>query len=287
MNMRKKVIFGVCLVTLLGFCGCSAPSDTNLHTPTAGLEKMGTITIVSREEGSGTRSSFAALLDVQSDTMDLPGSNAVVANNADEVISIVEKDSSAIGYVSLGALNDAQNVKILSIDQAETKEKRYLLSRSFYLAYCGERSDLESDFLTYIHSAGQEIVAASYTAVAKRSTFLSNQASGTITISGSTSVAPLIEALARAYGKYNPNAVITVLPTDSRQGLTSAMSGQCDFGMSSRDLEEYEQQLLDYTIIAEDSIAVIVNRDNPLENMTSDTLKNIYMGSIKTWDEIK
>lgn len=126
----------------------------------------------------------------------------------------------------------------------------------------------------------------SYTQVAKTNTFLSNQAEGTISIAGSTSVAPLMRELAEAYEQINPHADITITETDSTDGLTQAMSGQCDLGMSSRDLKDYEQELLDYQVIAQDEIAVIVNAENPLQDIGLDTLRQIYTGKINVWNEL-
>ncbi|MGM9936047.1 MAG: substrate-binding domain-containing protein [Candidatus Ornithomonoglobus sp.] len=292
MKRRKKVICLICMAALLGLCGCGTDQAMNANTPTDGLDKLGDIAVISREEGSGTRSSFASLLGLEADNpdfgkTDMTTEDAIIADNADAVISEVENNIGAIGYVSAGALDGTENVKVLSVDNADENDKQYLLNRSFYLAYCGSLNDLESDFLTYVHGAGQELVGKAYTPVAKSGTFLSNKAGGTISINGSTSAAPLVSELAEEYMKLNPNAVISVTQSDSTQGLNSAMSGQYDFGMSSRDLKDYELELLDYEIIAEDSIAVIVNNDNPLENITSASLKDIYAGSITQWEKLK
>lgn len=200
----------------------------------------------------------------------------------------LEANPSAIGYVSGGALQDVEGVKSLSVNgiSTEAQEGAYPLSRNFYLAYCGKLNDLEQDFLTYIHSEGQEIVGEVYIPVAKSNTFLSNQAEGTIRITGSTSIAPLMEQLAQAYMEINPHAVIEVNATDSTDGLTQAMSGSCDFGMSARALKDYEMELLDYEMIAEDNIAVIVNEENPIEDISLTDLKSIYVGDIETWQEL-
>ena len=163
--------------------------------------------------------------------------------------------------------------------QASLEEKSYPLSRTFYLAYSGQLSELEQDFLSYVHGAGQDIVAEAYIPVAKSSSFLSNKAKGTLKIGGSTSVAPLIANLANAYMKINSNAKIIVQSSDSSDGLTKAMSGEFDFGMSSRDLKDYEA-------IAEDDIAVIVNAENPLEDITLEELKNVFTGMFVKWEEL-
>ena len=154
------------------------------------------------------------------------------------------------------------------------------------MAYCGELNELEDDFLSYIRSAGQEIVGKSYIQIAETNRFLSNQAEGSISIIGSTSVAPLMRELAEAYEQINTHADITITETDSTDGLSQAMSGQYDLGMSSRDLKDYEQELLDYQEIAQDQIVVIVNADNPLQNISVDALKQIYTGEMNVWEDL-
>ena len=258
-----------------------------------GLKELGTICVISREDGSGTRSTFAGLAGFQTegndvaDQLDLTTEDALIANDAEGVIRDVSTNKSAIGYVSKGALSDNENVKSLKVEGHTPEEsEKYPLSRDFYLAYSGTLSDLERDFLTYVHGAGQEIVGKDYDTVAKSSSFLSNQAKGKITIEGSTSVAPLMEQLAEAYEKINLNATVTVTATDSTKGLTQAMAGKCDFGMSSRNLKDYEKELLDYESIARDNIVVIVEKNNPLDDISLDELKEVYTGEMKTWDEL-
>ena len=160
------------------------------------------------------------------------------------------------------------------------------LERNFYLAYSGRLSELETDFLTYIQSAGQEIVGENYETVKKTTTFLSGKPEGSIKIGGSSSMAELIQELADAYSEINPNAVIEIIVTDSTNGLTGAMSGLYDLGMASRDLKDYEKELLESVMIASDEIAVIVNADNPLEEITAEDLKGIYTGEITKWQEL-
>lgn len=193
------------------------------------------------------------------------------------------------GLEELGTIQviSRENVKTLTVEgQTSEESKKYPLSRDFYLAYIGTLNELELDFLTYVHGAGQEIVAKNYGTVAKSSTFLSNQAEGEILIEGSTSVAPLMEQLAEAYEKINTHATITVIATDSTQGLTQAMAGKCDFAMSSRNLKDYEKELLDYESIARDNIVVIVEKENPMTDILLSELKEIYTGGITAWEEL-
>ena len=292
---RMGILFVACLVLTLA--GCSSmygvSEGTSTYIQITGLDELGEIQVISREAGSGTRSAFAQMADFEKSSCDtaqpdLTKEDAQIVNNAEEVIQAVENNSSAIGYVSKGSITDVSQVKELGVNGIgiDSKGGGYPLSRSFYLAYSGKLTDLEQDFLTYIHSAGQEIVGKSFVPIAKSSTFLSNKASGEIKITGSTSVAPLMEELAEEYMKLNPNAVIQVIASDSSDGLTKAMSSECDFGMSSRELKDYEKELLDYEVIANDDIAVIVNRDNPLKDITLSQLKSIYTGDIEKWEEL-
>lgn len=287
---RSLFLFTLCLMVLTS--GCGSTEKINEQTPkTEGLDKLNDIQVISREEGSGTRSTFAELVGFLENDMgkpDLTAESAQIAENADQVSTLVGENESAVGYLSLGALPDDENVKALQVNgiTASLEEKSYPLSRTFYLAYSGGLSELETDFLTYVHGAGQTIVEKTYIPVAKSSTFLSNKSSGTIRIGGSTSVAPLMEKLAEAYREYNPNAEIIVEATDSGDGLTRAMSGEVDLGMASRDLKDYERELLDYEAIAKDDIAVIVNAANPLENITLDELKSIFTGEFVRWEEL-
>ena len=293
---KRKQFVGICLLLVLGVSGCTGDSvksrDQSVQEAVPGIEKLGEITVVSREEGSGTRSTFAAMAgfdnDEKSDKTDLTREDAVVVENAEDVLAKVENDTAAIGYVSKGAITQDNNVKILRVNSIgiETKSGGYPLSRSFYLAYNGKLSDLQQDFMTYVKSKGQTIVSQKYVAVSKSSSFLSNRAEGTLRIQGSTSVAPLMEELAAAYEKENTNASIEVVATDSTDGLNQVMQEQCDFGMSSRELKDYEKELLDYETVAQDDVAVVVNQENPIKDITLESLKKIYTGEWKEWKDL-
>lgn len=293
MKLRKKMTVLLLACAALGMTACGDGSSDQKMEPVEGLEKLGNIQVIAREEGSGTRSTFAQLADFETEgqgeqNTDLTREDARIENNAGDVIQAVKADIAAIGYVSRGAVADGDDVKILSIDgkSVDDDSVRYPLSRSFYLAYMGKLRELEQDFLMYVHGAGQEIVGKDYEPVGKSSSFLSNKATGTIRITGSSSVAPLVQKLAQDYQKKNPNAGIEVSTSDSSDGLMRALTGKCDLAMSSRELMNYEKELLDYELIAHDNIAVIVNKDNPVNNLTLDILKKIYTGELKNWSEI-
>ena len=290
MKMRKKAALLLTGIVLIVLTGCGNEEPRKESTAAEGLSELGKVTVVSREDGSGTRNTFAQLLDFQENDKgktDLTTEDAVIVENSSDVIDVVESDIAGIGYLSMGA-PDLEKVKVLSVNgiTADVNDSKYPLSRAFYLAYSGKLSALEQDFLIYIHSAGQEIVGRSYAQVAKSDTFLSNRAEGTIVISGSTSVYPLMKELAKGYMTINPSAVITVSQSDSTDGLTGAMNGTYDFGMASRELKDYEKELLNYEIIARDGIAVIVNKENPLTNISLEQLKKIYTGDEKEWGNL-
>lgn len=281
------LITGTLLMT--GSTGCSKQAaDTKQKVE--GLDKLGQIKVISREEGPGTRGTFAQLAGfVQENTdKDQTVKDAQIADDTASVLNMVGSDRSAIGYGSAGIMVSDSQVKVLSVGGVELGKNNagYPLSRSFYLVWSGKLNDVEDDFMRYIRGAGQEIVSQSYTAVGKQSSFLSLKPKGKITVTGSTSVGPLLECLAEEYMKLNPKAFITVKQTDSSDGIRQTMQGKCDLGMSSRDLKDNEKEILDYESIARDEIAVIVNKENPLEDISLEQLEKIYTGKIKEWQKL-
>ena len=281
------LITGALLMT--GSTGCSKQAaDTKQKVE--GLDKLGQIGVISREEGSGTRGTFAQLAGfVQENTdKDQTVKDAQIADDTASVLNMVGSDRSAIGYGSAGIMVSDSQVKVLSVGGVEPGKNNagYPLSRSFYLVWSGKLNDVEDDFMRYIRGAGQEIVSQSYTAVGKQSSFLSLKPKGKITVTGSTSVGPLLECLAEEYMKLNPKAVITVKQTDSSDGIRQTMQGKCDLGMISRDLKDNEKEILDYESIARDEIAVIVNKENPFEDISLEQLEKIYTGKITEWQKL-
>lgn len=298
--MRKAGAAGVLLaaVAAVVLCaGCSSTKKTQQDkTITEGLDRLGEIHVIAREDGSGTRSVFAGLLgfdevNKENQASDLTRTDAEIVEAAGAVTEGVRQSENAIGYVSMGSLEEAEGVKTLKIEEielsAETVEKgSYPLTRSFYVAYYAKSNDLQQEFLAFIKGKGQDIVAENYIPVGKSSTFLSLRPSGTLTISGSTSVAPLMEMIAEEYMIQNPSAELEITESDSSQGLNAAIKGEVNFAMSSRELKDYEKELLDYDIIAKEGIAVIVNENNPLESITMDQLRAIYTGGVSHWEEL-
>lgn len=280
--MKKKVCIisaAVCMALLIASCGSS-------ETELPDLSMLGEVTVVSREEGSGTRTEFENLVDTdEAGTTD-------TASSTEEVLELVASDENAIGYVAFSSVEGVEGITALDVDGVELTQEniangKYPLCRQYLLAYTGELSDLETDFIRYIRTAGQEIVADYCTAVEDVNTFLSDESSGSILISGSSSVAPLMEALVEDYYNYNPNAEITVEVTDSSEGINAALEGECDLAMSSRSLESYEEELLETKVIAADGIAVIVNESSPLTELSLDQIETIYDGDITVWSDLE
>ncbi|MCD7820280.1 MAG: substrate-binding domain-containing protein [Lachnospiraceae bacterium] len=298
LGKREIMKTGMCvlffLAALLLLTGCGTERVQEKET-VDGLDALGSVQVISREEGSGTRSAFAELLGFdesgEDGEPDATTKDAQIVSDAEAVITAVREDESAIGYISMGLLSELEEEKVLAVNGVagtteNVKSGDYSLSRPFILAWSGNLSELEQDFLTYVKGKGQGIVEESYVAVAKESTFLSGKQTGTITIHGSTSAAPLLEALAEEYMECNPNATVEVVASDSTTGLNDAMQGLCDFGMASRKLKDYEEELLTYETIAQDGIAVIVNGQNPLENVTQGQLKELFTGDITEWEAL-
>lgn len=269
-------------VTALGsllLTGCGAKLDV------PDMSSMGTINVVSREEGSGTKTEFDNLVDT-----DATGTNTV-ADSTDKVISEVASDKNAIGYIAYSAENNS-GVKVLDVDgtapdAASIEKDKYPLCRDYILVYNGELSAVAQDFMAYVKSAGQAVVADYCVPVKKSETFLSDKSGGTVEIHGSTSAAPIVSKLAEEYMKINPAAKILVTESDSTQGLNDALQGRCDLGMSSRSLQPYESELLTSYVFGRDAIAVIVNSENTLSDISVDMLKKIYDKKYTAWSDLR
>lgn len=256
-----------------------------------------TISVMSREEGSGTRGAFIELFGVEQKNssgkkVDYTTEEAAITNSTSVMLTSVAGDIYSIGYVSLGSLNDS--VKALKIEGVDAtvsniKNKSYKISRPFNIAVKEKLSAPAQDFVNFIMSSeGQKIVEKNkYIAVESKS-FTSNKASGKVVVAGSSSVSPVMEKLIEAYKSVNPNARIELQTSDSTTGVTNAANGTCDIGMASRGLKETEKAKgLKEITIAIDGIAVVVNKANPLVNAKIETVRDIYMGKIQKWSEIK
>ena len=275
-KLPKKVVVIGMMATMI--TGCSQEVQT---THVDGLNSLGKIEVVSREEESGTRNVFAEKTGILDETTgkDKATDQSIVADSNETAYEKTAEDKNAIAYVSSGEELDDNKVKTVTIYGND-------LTRSFYLAYKGELNDVEDDFVRYISTQGQEVVSEKYTAVAKPGSFLSDKAGGEIKIGGSTSATPLVKELADKYMEINPNAKITVTETDSGNGLTGAMEGTYDIGMSSRELKSYENELLTKVEIAKDEVHVIVNKENPIERISIEQLGEIYTGKLTEWAQL-
>lgn len=272
------------MLAVIGIFGMTACEKNTEKLPD--LSTMGKVVAVSREEGSGTRMEFETLLDTTE------AGAQEVATSTDEVKKQVADHVNAIGYMAYSGNKINGQTKMIKVDGKKLSAKtvqdgKYPLCRNYYIAYRGELNAVEQDFLSYMMSQGQKIVKKSCVPVQKVSTFLSDKSKGEITIQGSTSAAPLIKAMIKDYKRYNPNAKISMKLSDSSQGLTAAIRGECDLAVSSRDLKDYESELLTAKAFAKDGIAMIVHKENPIKDLSVKQMKKLYDGDCKNWSDLK
>lgn len=279
----KKIIpvFAVILAISAIFAGCKGSGNSS-------------ITVMTREEGSGTRSAFIELFGIETENesgekVDNTIITAETTNSTSVMMTSVANDPSSIGYISLGSLNDT--VKALQIDGVDAtvdniKNGTYKASRPFNIAVKADISETAQDFINFIMSAeGQAVVEENgYISQGNNGSYAGSSPSGTVNVAGSSSVSPVMEKLKEAYALVNPNAEIVVQQNDSTTGITSAIDGVCDIAMASRELKDSELSSgLTPTTIAIDGIAVIVNKDNTVNSLTSDQVKAIYTGEQTEW----
>lgn len=295
--MRKpslKSIGALALAAMLSMgvlVGCGGTSDSTKGG-------TGAINVISREDGSGTRSAFVELFgveekDANGEKIDRTKADASVTNSTAVMMTNVANDPNAIGYLSLGSLDDS--VKAVKIDNVDAtadnvKNGTYAVSRPFNIVTKDSVSEVAQDFIDFILSAdGQKIVEDNkYTAsVDNAKAFKTKAPTGKLVIAGSSSVSPVMEALKEAYLAINTNAEIEIQTSDSTTGVNSAKEGICDIGMASRELKDEEKSAgLTATVIAIDGIAVIVNDNNPIETMTKDQVKSVYVGETTDWSQL-
>lgn len=282
----QKMILGAILATSI----CSVYAAPKFKSKKS-------ITVLSREDGSGTRGAFIELFGIEKkDTsgkkVDYTTDEAAITNSTAVMLASVAGDNYAIGYVSLGSLNDS--VKAVKIDGAvatvsNINNGSYKISRPFNIAVKEGLTPVAQDFVNFILSdKGQKVIAANkYIQVAAKS-YISSKASGKIVVSGSSSVSPVMEKLIEAYKSENPNAKIELQTSDSTTGVTNAINGTCDIGMASRSLKDSEKSKgVQEVTIAIDGIAVIVNKSNPTENLSKAQVEQIFTGKTLKWNEVK
>ena len=295
--MRKKIltlaVATVAASSILTGCGGSGNSDNKKASADDN------ITAVSREDGSGTRGAFIELFGIEQkdkdgNKVDKTTSSVQITNSTSVMMTTVAENKAAIGYISLGSLNDT--VKAVKIDGAEAsvdnvKKGSYKIVRPFNIVTKDKLSKQAQDFENYIMSAdGQKIIQDNgyIKADEKAPAYKSNGSKGKVVVGGSSSVTPVMEKLKEAYAKANKNVNVEVQQSDSTTGVTNAIEGTCDIGMASRDLADSEAKKgVKATVIAKDGIAVIVNKDSKVDELTSAQVKDIYTGKTTKWADIK
>ena len=278
----------------------SSAADSSAADGTTASKLDTDITVVSREDGSGTRGAFVELMGIEQkneagEKEDMTRGDAEISNSTNGVMMSVAGNVDAIGYISLGSLNDT--VKALDVNGVECsvddiKSGDYVVARPFNVCYQQTKLDgnaAAKDLISFIESDdGQKIIADNgYISIESKGAYTPSGVSGAISLNGSTSVGPIMEKLCEAYKNLNPDVSIDIQQTGSGAGITSATEGTCDIGMSSRELKQEELDAgLTEMKIADDGIAVIVNLENPIENITSDEIMKIYTGEINNWSEL-
>lgn len=292
--MKTKKILATAAAGLIVMASLAGCGSTGSSSSASGFDTKSNISVITREDGSGTRSAFIELTGVQEEKdgtkTDNTLSSAIVQSSTQAVLTGVAGDPTAIGYISLGSLNDT--VKAAKIDGVEptsetVKDGSYKISRPFNIATKDNLSEAAQNFIDYILSKeGQEIVNKDYVeAVDNAEPFAGAKGKGKVKVGGSTSVSPAMEKLAEAYQKVNKDVTVEVNTSDSSTGMSQAAEGTVDIGMASRELKDSETAKgIKGTVIAKDGIAVIVNKSNTVEDIKLDQLKGIYTGSTTTWE---
>lgn len=285
--MKKKIV-SMLMAAVIG---------TTIFAATASAAPSGAITVVSREDGSGTRGAFVELFgieeEVDGEKVDMTTLDASVTNSTSVMMTTVAGDENAIGYISLGSLNDT--VKAVKIDGAEASVENvandtYKVSRPFNIVTGEEVSEAAQDFINYIMSAdGQQIIEDNgYIKEAPDAeAYEAADVEGKVVVAGSSSVSPVMEKLKEGYEAVNENVTIEVQTSDSTTGVNSTVDGICDIGMASRELKpEEEEKGVTSQVIAMDGIAVVVNNANDIEDLTSEQVKSIFTGETTEWDAL-
>ena len=300
--MRKLAVLALSAALVMGtMTGCGSTNSDAKNSDNAGTNKSASsetgfdtskdISVVSREDGSGTRGAFIELTgveekDADGNKVDNTTLDASITNSTEVMMTTVSGNDYAIGYASLGSLNDT--VKAVKVGGVEATADNinagtYTLARPFNIVTGDSVSEVAQDFINYIMSEdGQKIISDNgYIEVENTGSFTSSKVKGSIVVAGSSSVTPVMEKLKEAYAKVNSNASIEIQESDSTTGVNSAIEGTCDIGMASRDLKD-EEKGVKATAIAKDGIAVIVNNNNTIDDLTVDQIKDIFTGAVTT-----
>lgn len=278
-----------------------ASADSGVGETTAGsasdFDKAREINVLTREDGSGTRGAFIELFGIEQkdesgEKIDYTTDSAAVTNSTSVMMTTVAGDTYAIGYISLGSLNDT--VKAIQIDGVDAtveniKSGDYKIARPFNIATKDGLSDTAQDFIDFIMSAdGQAVIEENgYISVADAKPYSGGAESGEIVVAGSSSVTPVMEKLKEAYLAKNSGVSIEIQQSDSSTGMADAIDGTCDIGMASRELKDSEtEQGLTAKVIAMDGIAVIVNLDCPVSGLASEQVRDIFTGDATGWKDV-
>lgn len=294
MKLKKRLLKVISIGAATVFCSMLMVSCGNTGD-TAGAPG-GEITVISREDGSGTRGAFIELFKIEEsingEKVDKTTDSADITNSTSVMMTSIAGNKNAIGYISMGSLNDS--VKALKVDGAEAtaeniKTGAYKVSRPFNIVTKDEVSDAAQDFIAFIQSSDGQKVVEDNGYISERNTgaYAGTRPSGKIVVSGSSSVTPIMEKLKEAYTSINPSVTIEVQQSDSTTGVNNAIDGVCDIGMASRELKASEEEKgVVSTIIALDGIAVIMNNDSRIDSITSEQVRKIYTGEITDWEEL-
>lgn len=294
----KKILSLVLVAIMISIFTIGCTQETPSEAPANDFDASRTINVVSREDGSGTRGAFVEIVgilekDANGNEVDRTYEEAIIQNGTDAVMTTVAGDEYAIGYISLGSLNDT--VKAVKVEGAEATSENvqngsYEIARPFNVAYKGDLSPLAQDFMNFILSEeGQTIVVEEgYVQVGTDlPAYEGTEQSGNLVVAGSTSVTPVMEKLVETYQGIHSGVSIEIQSTGSSAGMQSAMEGTADLGMASRELKDSELAELTGQPIAMDGIAIITNNDNPVENLTIDQVKSVFVGESTEWSSVE
>ena len=294
-HMKRKSAIAAVTAAALALSLAACGSADSSAAPAGDFDTDQDVTVISREDGSGTRGAFIELTGVEEKNadgqkVDNTTEAAAIQSSTNGVMTAVANDETAIGYISLGSLNDTVTVGGVAASAGTVKDGSYVLARPFNIVTNGEATDpIAVDFIAYVLSKDGQALATDNGYIGNDGAdFTSAQPAGKITVGGSSSVSPLMEKLIESYKTVNPNAELELLTTDSTTGVSGALDGTYTIGMASRELKDSEiEGGAQATVLALDGIAVVVNPANTTEDLTVDQIKGIYTGELTTWADVQ
>jgi len=252
------------------------------------------IVVIGRDSNSGTRATFEELVLDDAD----PVNTMLEMSSNGEVHDTVKTTPGAIGYCGLGYVDsEIKGLKVREAADSEAVEPSvdtvlddsYPISRNLNMFTKGEPNKLAKAFLDFVKSSEGQDIVEDEGFVPLATSGGSGGLSGSITIAGSTTVLPIAAASAEEFMNLNSKVTIYVSGGGSSVGVRSVGQGTADIGMASRELKSSE--IADYPdleqhVVAKDGIAVIIHKDNPVNNLTMDQIKGIYNGTYTNWQEV-